>query len=526
MLSLLSQSCDKCFQYVLDGLPPRQSLQQWLTPAGVWLVEVSPGGFKRTWFDTFDWRLYKRDLLLELDQGADHWQLRLRDRGLESDCIGQSIDHMPAFPVELPAGRLRTRLMKLCKLRALLPIVTAYCEYLPAEARDGNGKTLLRLSGLRLHRNDGSRNRLECEALVIEPLRGYVEQTATLCSDLQRHLAAEKESVDVFDVLCRRHDIHPGLYETKLRLPLAADERADQALGRILAYLLSIMEANEAGIHEDLDTEFLHDFRIACRRSRTLVTRVRDVLPEQERDHARTVFAWLSEITGPCRDMDVFLLDLDDLAESAGVGSERDSLGDLRRVLGCERRQARARLLRGLRSRRYERFKADWHGVLDRAAGGGSEATAAAEPVRTVADRCIWKAYRKILRDGERLDPALDTVALHDLRKLGKKLRYLLEAFQTLYPAEEIREVIATLKKLQDNMGAIVDAAVQSETLQHVRNDRRGELDREETVLFIQQLIDYCDQRHDRMLGAFRETFAEFARKKNRKRCKSLFKPR
>ena len=516
---------DTYYQYVLAELPDTERLKNWLALEQGRLVGQQPAGCRRTYLDTFDWRLYNKNLVLELDQTKPVDQLRLRDRGRECEAISQPIDSMPRFPADLPDGRLRTRLMKLCKMRALLPVITTYYEFTPLDIQDRGGKSVARLHLGRFHRHDGSRNNVQHEQLSFEPLRGYAAEAEPLREQLESRLPLADEQPDPFEALCRKHDIHPGLYQTKLKLPLSADERADQALGRLLQYLLSIMELNEEGIREDLDTEFLHDFRIACRRSRTLINQVRDVLPAEQKEHARTVFAWLSEITGPYRDMDVFLLDLERLIADAGLQADAGALADLRHVLEAERRTARARLLRGLRSKRYERFKNDWRNVLETAARGGLDAPASGESAKTVADRNIWRVYKKILKDGTRVDPFVDTVALHELRKRAKKLRYLLEAFQTLYPADEMQEAIGILKKLQDNMGEIVDAAVQSETLQHIRNDLRVGFENRHTSALVQALIDYCDQRHDALLAEFTKEFKNFSKKKNRKRYQALFKP-
>ncbi|MDZ7736858.1 MAG: CHAD domain-containing protein [Gammaproteobacteria bacterium] len=516
---------DKQYQYVLAEWPDAERLRDWLALEEGGLSGRESGGCRRTYLDTFDWRLYHRNLVLELDETRPMHQLRLRNRGRETGVISQPVESMPRFPADLPPGRLRDRLVKLCRMRALLPVVSTYYDYASSDVRDDSGKTIVRLIGSRYHHNDGSRNNVVHEQLVFEPLRGYRDAADAVRVKLESRIPLADEQIDPFDCLCRQHDIHPGLYQTKLKLPLSPDERADQALGRILGYLLSIMEVNETGIIDDLDTEFLHDFRIACRRSRTLLTQVRDVLPQRDRDHAKSVFAWLSEITGPYRDMDVFLLDLDKLVGNAGLECKREAIADLHHVLEQERRTARARLLRGLRSRRYERFKKDWHDFLQAACAGECDAGASGEPAKAVADRNIWRVYKKIVKEGADLDPAADPVALHELRKRAKKLRYLLEAFQTLYPPEAIGDVIGSLKTLQDNMGAIVDAAVQGETLQHVRDDLRAGFKSEQTEGLVRELVDYCDKRHEALLGDFTEAFAEFARKKNRKRCRALFKP-
>jgi CHAD domain-containing protein len=52
---------------------------------------------------------------------------------------------------------------------------------------------------------------------------------------------------------------------------------------------------------------------------------------------------------------------------------------------------------------------------------------------------------------------------LHGLRKDGKKLRYVLEAYRSLYPVAEADRVVRRLRKLQGVLGDIVDCHVQRE---------------------------------------------------------------
>ena len=56
-------------------------------------------------------------------------------------------------------------------------------------------------------------------------------------------------------------------------------------------------------------------------------------------------------------------------------------------------------------------------------------------------------------------------MALHDLRKTLKKLRYLNEFFQSFYPANKMQLLIENLKVLQDNLGEFQDLEVQQESL-------------------------------------------------------------
>ena len=70
-----------------------------------------------------------------------------------------------------------------------------------------------------------------------------------------------------------------------------------------------------------------------------------------------------------------------------------------------------------------------------------------------------------MVKMGRAIDEDSPHEALHDLRKKGKELRYLLEFFASLYPADVVKPMVATLKGLQDVLGRFQDREVQSDAL-------------------------------------------------------------
>ena len=95
-----------------------------------------------------------------------------------------------------------------------------------------------------------------------------------------------------------------------LSLDLPPTVRADVGARQIHLALLGILVANEPGVRANLDTEFLHDFRVAVRRTRSLLRQIRDVFPPDAVQHFSTEFAWVGRLTGPPRDIDVLVLAL------------------------------------------------------------------------------------------------------------------------------------------------------------------------------------------------------------------------
>ena len=56
--------------------------------------------------------------------------------------------------------------------------------------------------------------------------------------------------------------------------------RADIASKFIYSHLLKAIKDNEQGTIADTDSEFLHDFRVAVRRTRTGLSQLKVVLPD------------------------------------------------------------------------------------------------------------------------------------------------------------------------------------------------------------------------------------------------------
>ena len=110
-------------------------------------AEAGPAGARRrTWLDTFDWRLYRAGLMLEFEQGRRGGRLLLS----WADGTPQAEQPVTGWPprrpaLDLPPGPVRDRIMVLIHPRALLPIVKAASTVSVARLLNADGKTVARL---------------------------------------------------------------------------------------------------------------------------------------------------------------------------------------------------------------------------------------------------------------------------------------------------------------------------------------------------------------------------------------------
>ena len=108
----------------------------------------------------------------------------------------------------------------------------------------------------------------------------------------------------------------------------------------------------------------------------------------------------------------------------------------------------------------------------------------------------------------------------------AKKLRYLMEFFASLFPEDEIGQLIKQLKKLQDNLGDFNDLYVQEDYLLHVTAELpAAKAESQKALLAIGGLISRLDRERQAVKADFATTFTTFAAPKNQILFKKLFKP-
>jgi CHAD domain-containing protein len=245
----------------------------------------------------------------------------------------------------------------------------------------------------------------------------------------------------------------------------------------------------------------------------------------------RADFKWLGDITTPTRDFDVYLLTYPDF-ESSLPESIRPDLAPLRRFLAEHQQLAQAQLVADLDSSRYaaliDRYRS-WLGAPAFAPGATDPEVVpeADRPAAEFAATRTWKAYRGLVKDGRRIDADSPAEALHDLRKDAKKLRYALECFGSLFPADEIAPLVKELKGVQDVLGEFQDCEVQKGSLRGYGEALVGEVGPRSapTLMAMGYLIEQLDERERVAREQFADRFEQFDRHHQRAQFRLLFAP-
>lgn len=475
-----------------------------------------------TYYDSFDGLLHADGQTLVLEDNAGTLQL-CRQLLTAVDPVYVATARPPCYARDLPL-ELRPLLAPVLGQRALLPQVRLRCVRQPLSLLDSHGHTVAQLliEEQQVLNRDGAAVG-QIDTLRVLPVKGQGKALRRVLAYIEQELGLTPP----VPLLQRALTLlgYPAPFLSPAHNTDLSGLPALSAAKHILLDLLDTLERNEPGLRAALDVEFLHDYRVALRRTRSLLGRLKQSFDPAALAHFRAGFAWLGQVTGPLRDLDVHLETFD--AYRAGL-PERvwPDLEPLRAFLRQQQQQAQQQLVATLDRPDYGQLLHDWRQFLESPALPSPDAAPDAEqPITTVAARRIWKAYRQVHQEGRALTPASPDEDFHELRKSCKKLRYLLEFFIGLFPGEPMKILIKSLKNLQNNLGDHQDIVVHQHTLHtHAEEMAAAGCAPPATLLAMGMLIADLETRHCRLRAEFADCFAAFDSPGHHKLFKQLFK--
>jgi CHAD domain-containing protein len=489
-------------------------------------LSLANGGRKqtlrRTWLDTFDWRLYRSGLTLEQASGGTG-PLRLTLTGRDGEVLAEQqlpAGHRiswPALLTALPDGPLLARLGPVAGVRALLPVARATSQLSDMRVLNGDAKTVARVSVDRMSVTF-PQPATAPPRLSVRPLRGYQPQAARLAEALAAVPGVRASVLPALDAALAAAGRRPADYTGSIDVRLSPGAPATAAVAQVCGALLDCLLANVSGTVRDLDTEFLHDLRVAVRRTRSALKLAAPVLPGAMSDHFRREFKWLGDLTTPARDLDVYLLGLPGMTARLEAGTSAD-LEPFRDHLERGRATARRSLVRGLRSARFTALAGGWRDSLAELAGAGRRRPSTA----LLAARRIERARQRVLADGAAITAASPAASLHELRKRCKELRYALEIFASLHDPAQHWQAVRELKRLQDCLGEFQDTEVQHAEIRcYAEQMVRDRTAPAATLLAMGEIAAGLARRQRQARGEFAGRFAEFAGPASQARIQAL----
>ncbi len=472
-----------------------------------------------SYYDTFDWRLFNQSLLLY----SLHDSISLRNIGDEQILFSLMGKPTPNFIWEFPEGELEQRLKPIIKMRRLIKLVDLTSHTVPYRVLNADEKTVVWLS-FETIRSRNRKNPFSIGTQIwITPLKGYDKHAARVKKQLQHLGFMPSAHEDVYFQALYEAGLEPGDYSAKLNLNLKPEMRADDATRTIFRFLLKVIKANQPQLKHDIDTEVLHDYRVAIRRTRSALVWDKKIFNRNLIARFQKDLAFIGKLSNELRDLDVYLLNQEKYKAMLPPVLQ-DDLAPLFEYLAGQRTASFKKLNRGIQSQQYKKILQNWEAFLNDELSEDSQGPAAAFPVIRLASKRIFKLYIEVVKSGRRILEDSEDEKLHKLRIKCKKLRYMIQFFTNLYPSEKINTLIKQLKKLQDMLGDFNDLCVQVDYLLSVSNEMPVNLSQSnQTLVAMGSLIGKLETKRQTTKNSFAATFARFASLQNQMLFQDLF---
>ena len=238
---------------------------------------------------------------------------------------------------------------------------------------------------------------------------------------------------------------------------LPHDGTAQAHFSHYAAPLIDNALACAAALKSNPDAEVLHKLRVSLRRLRTLLWAYRPLLNEQFDNQQRALFKFYANAAGKTRDWDILI----GLLEA--MGDEQDQSGE---ALHAEREKT-------LETSRQTLEQTDVkHALHDALKEANRQLNTAHErtPLPKFARKRVAAAQKSMSKRMKHAAHAKrsDYASYHEVRKAGKKLRYLTEFFEPMLAKKQLKAV-KPLKKLQKRFGALNDVVASEQLLRDNR---------------------------------------------------------
>ncbi len=225
--------------------------------------------------------------------------------------------------------------------------------------------------------------------------------------------------------------------------PAALDRvmSVSDAFNAVIQASVAHLRANESGMLQGRDPEYLHQMRVALRRLRSALGVFTPILPVPKAATLRAEFKWLAACLGPARDWDVFVMESLPLIEAEF--RQHDALTSF--IARCDK----LRLSAGLRARRAVR-SVRYRNLMRSLAAGiappgqltpfGHSARVGLQPaIGDYAPAVLEWRHRRAEKKGRRLGRQSPR-ALHRFRIAIKNFRYAADTFAGLYGVKAARD--------------------------------------------------------------------------------------
>lgn len=421
--------------------------------------------------DTFDWALERNNITLEKMSVGKNANLMITTPTLSLTASCKKVNKPWITLEEIEHPFVKTFLSTFTSQRALLIQANIRVKIFHYELSDKEGMVV---SNLWLYQLPEPAK----FSLTLVTNNGYEQQHKEQARQLDKlfrkhHLVVHK--LDLFDQILSHNGRKRNDYSSGFFIDLEPNTLAAIAAGKALTHLASVTSRNSQWIQAHPDSEFLHDLRVALRRTRSLLKFFQPLTIPLDLTILADELKYFANQTSRTRDLEVFLLKI---SKETQQDSDNSDLEKIKSALNLEISQSYEALSKVLSSERFLELLSTWSQLatktfslpyLERQVPNDFVVRSELKeldvgprtPISNVAKIQLSTTLKRLLKKGSLITEKSPPESLHKLRKYIKVYRYLLEFYTPLISANNLHTHLVKLKKLQDVLGQFQDSQVQ-----------------------------------------------------------------
>ncbi len=465
----------------LDDPGDAERIVESLTTIG---FEVSPVTILHNddlYLDTFEWTLLKSGLALRFRRVDGRQFYTMKSVGTMTEGVADR------FELEIPVGReipdptvvpvkqVRSRVDPVIWPRKLIEQVKVRTDRRTFTLTSRGGtrielafdSTRFQARGLNARQTAARLYELEAELI-----RGGAGELTRIARHVTERFACCPSEKSKLETAMERLKIRVPSKKPPEHLKVHRDDRIDLAVRKILSFQLRRIEEHLPGVHLDIDTEFVHQARVATRRMRSALRLFQGSLPNKTAEHFRVELGWIAEALGDVRDLDVFLLNLPRVFTTIESATPRQQMA-LERWVVDHRVTPLETLKAALASNRFRSLRSRLGTYLGTPLPKHPHGPLALKSVGETAPVIILEKYSAVISRGRKVlqNPRLKN--FHKLRIQMKRLRYACEFVAPAYE-ESLDPFINRTVAIQDCLGELQDTVFTQAFIDRIIRDWKG----------------------------------------------------
>lgn len=447
-------------------------------------------------YDSFPFQLLKNGILLTKEKSRFHLVGNLPQMDVIEPTLFRG--HKPAFWWHFENEVIRNTLRSILHYRAATPRHSLKLMINCERVINGDGKTILRWTTHQYVLEDSTR-------IIItkfEPLLGYQHELRGILKSISAYLGEQSSSI--IGRLFQSIQPQPPILFPKNGIHLESTQTVSESVINIAHFMIRAARQYETGMVQDIDTEYLHDFRVSIRKLRSLIALVKGAFSKEDTKEMKKYFGDIARSTNKLRDLDVWLLDQHKTKQMVPEPL-RHGLDKLFSDFQKDRNKALSDVKKIIQSNDYKENMENWIRRLEE--NGLKKGKKADQKIGSVVYQEILKHFGLVQKLGKRISDLSPDDEVHELRIECKKLRYLLELFSSLFSRETLEIITKKLRRLQNVLGEFNDTSIQ---IHSMNNYLQQNVDNQ-TASAVGGLITVLHQRHQSAREMVTKRFQEFA---------------